>query len=325
MDEFYDFTNCRPSLKQFGGSDQKNSIYFNEERYMLKFPDKIDEKKRNDLNSSSRNNIFSEYVACHIIDVFGYPVQKTLLGKGKTRDDVIKNAVACKDFCVDGYSLNEFEEYKSSYPVDFKNVKYPEIKDVLDATVKYEKEIAQDAIERFWDTFAIDALLGNFDRHTGNWGFLYNDEKEDIKLAPIYDCGSSLYPMISDVGMQVVLFDPKEVQTRIYSYPKAAFMYNKEQVYYDKFLVEKTDDKNVNSEIDRAVKKLSDRYDNPTIEKIIDDTPIISDVRRNFYKFMIKKRMDCILKPAMGYQITVNKESFKQTESKSKHHAQTNR
>ena len=58
MDQFYDFTNCRKSLKQYGGSDRKESVIMNGERYMLKFPDRISAEKRNKLNATYRNNIY---------------------------------------------------------------------------------------------------------------------------------------------------------------------------------------------------------------------------------------------------------------------------
>ncbi len=46
--------------------------------------------------------------------------------------------------------------------------------------------------KKFWDMFIIDALIGNTDRHNGNWGFLVNTEMNEIKFSPIYDCGSCL-------------------------------------------------------------------------------------------------------------------------------------
>ena len=39
------------------------------------------------------------------------------------------------------------------------------------------------------------ALIGNTDRHNGNWGFLLDLESGKVKFAPIYDCGSCLNPM----------------------------------------------------------------------------------------------------------------------------------
>ena len=39
----------------------------------------------------------------------------------------------------------------------------------------------------FWDMFIVDALIGNWDRHNGNWGFLYDTVQDEMKLAPVYD------------------------------------------------------------------------------------------------------------------------------------------
>ena len=42
----------------------------------------------------------------------------------------------------------------------------------------------------------VDALIGNTDRHFGNWGFIKKDDI--ISFAPVYDCGSSLHPLLSE-------------------------------------------------------------------------------------------------------------------------------
>lgn len=47
--------------------------------------------------------------------------------------------------------------------------------------------------EHFWNMFIIDSLIGNYDRHNENWGILVNDEKQEMKVSPIYDCGSYLF------------------------------------------------------------------------------------------------------------------------------------
>ena len=46
-------------------------------------------------------------------------------------------------------------------------------------------------IERFWDMFIIDALIGNTDRNNSNWGIVLR--KNGLKeLAPVYDNGNCL-------------------------------------------------------------------------------------------------------------------------------------
>ena len=37
----------------------------------------------------------------------------------------------------------------------------------------------------FWDMFIADAFIGNWDRHNGNWGFLYNEQNDSMKLATL--------------------------------------------------------------------------------------------------------------------------------------------
>ncbi len=175
VDKLYDFDHCPESLKQFGGSDKKESIFFNNERYMLKYNDDIPMNKQNDNTSSSRNNAFSEYISCRIIETMGIPVQETLLG---CRHGHI--VVACKDFCVDGYNINEFEKNGNSSGYNFKDTRYPDIDDVISFIRQDTRIDAYETEKRFWDTFVIDAFLGNFDRHTGNWGYVYNDNKHVV-------------------------------------------------------------------------------------------------------------------------------------------------
>lgn len=48
--------------------------------------------------------------------------------------------------------------------------------------------------QHFWDMFIVDALIGNWDRYNGNWGFLYNPVTDEVEIAPVFDCGSCLFP-----------------------------------------------------------------------------------------------------------------------------------
>ena len=92
----------------------------------------------------------------------------------------------------------EFQNLKNSFPEttttsDGKTTALDEILDVIEnhTDIKNNKILKQ----YFWDIFIVDALIGNYDRHNGNWGILVNDETQEVKMAPIYDCGSCLNPM----------------------------------------------------------------------------------------------------------------------------------
>ena len=286
MRELFNFDVYQTSLRRYGGSDKKAAIKIGDDFYMLKFNDRISSEKRNEFNSSYRNSAVSEYISCHIIESFGLPVQETILG---TREG--KLVVACKGFCVNGNKLNEFSKYESAGDIVLD--RYPDIYDVLtitelDTSLPFEK-----AEKRFWDTFVCDAILGNFDRHTGNWGFLYNDQTNSVTLAPIYDCGACLYPMINDNGMEAVLSQPDEIDKRIYDFPASVFTVDHKRISYSSFLNSCEDEACLKSIID-----IYRKIDINKINDIIDNTPTISELRKHFYKTMILQRVEKIIEPA---------------------------
>lgn len=64
--------------------------------------------------------------------------------------------------------------------------------------------------------FIVDAFIGNWDRHNGNWGFLYDTNTDEVTLAPVYDCGSSLYPQADEEMMHEILNNKNELNHRVF-------------------------------------------------------------------------------------------------------------
>lgn len=64
---------------------------------------------------------------------------------------------------------------------------------VLDALL--ESDLPRERVERPLETLlALDFLMANFDRHTGNFGLIRNCRTlEYLRFAPYYDCGNSLW------------------------------------------------------------------------------------------------------------------------------------
>jgi len=78
-----------------------------------------------------------------------------------------------------------------------------EISDIMEVLLESHSLIDVKKIkEKFFEMFIIDCLIGNTDRHNGNWGFLLNKETKEIKFSPIYDCGSCLNPLLEDVEIE---------------------------------------------------------------------------------------------------------------------------
>lgn len=139
--------------------------------------------------------------------------------------------------------------------------------------------------------FIVDALIGNYDRHNGNWGILVNDESQEMKMAPIYDCGSCLYSQLSDEQMKEISKNETEINNRVYNKPTSTITENGRRInYYDYISSLK------NADCNDALNRVFNRINMNQIENEIDNMPIISYVRRDFYKILLNRRYDIILK-----------------------------
>lgn len=268
-----------------GANGSKISVMFEGEQYMLKFPSLATKNK--DLSYS--NSCFSEYLGCQIYESIGIPVQKTMLGiytvKGKE-----KIVVACSDFTEPGIILQDFASLKNQMIDSERNGYGTELSDIL---YTFDEQNAIDrttVMERFWDMFIVDALIGNWDRHNGNWGFLYDTRTDKMELAPVYDCGSSLYPQADVKIMESVLANESEMNYRIFEIPTSAIMLNGKKIKYFDFISSLQ-----NEDCNHALKRIVPRIHMAEIRTLIMETPFISGLQKQFYLTMLEKRKERIL------------------------------
>lgn len=59
-------------------------------------------------------------------------------------------------------------------------------------SVQLLEEVLAERFMLFLKVLVFDCLIGNTDRHHGNWGFIADDGGNWLRLAPLYDNGSSL-------------------------------------------------------------------------------------------------------------------------------------
>lgn len=281
-----DFTNLPVRNKTYAGANgSKISVLYNNELYMLKFPVVPGINKK----MSYANGCISEYLGCHIFESIGIPVQKTMLGT-YTKNGKQKIVVACKDFTAGGLVLQDFASLKNTIIDSAHNGYGTELSDIVETL---EEQTAIDPkllTDWFWDMFIVDALIGNWDRHNGNWGFLYNPETDKISLAPIYDCGSCLFPQADDEIMRKTLDDPAELEIRIFERPFSGIKINGQKIQYFKFISSLE-----NKDCNKALKRILPRIDMNKVDKIVDKTPFISDLQRKFYKTLLRERKERIL------------------------------
>lgn len=285
-----DFTHCKRLLGNAyaGANGKKIGIEYNGEQYMLKFPPS-GQAKRTEL--SYTNSCLSEHIASSIFNMVGINAQKTILGtydvSGKT-----KVVCACKDFTADGSRLYDFCSIKNTVIDSGHNGTGTELEDIWETIEKQQFVDPVELLEHFWDVFVIDAFLGNFDRHNGNWGFLYNPVTQTASIAPVYDCGSCLLPQADDNVMRNVLANENELHARVFTFPSSAIKHNGSKINYYNFL-----NAAENEDCNTAVLRMVPQIDMDAIHAFIDEVPFLTDLQRTFYKTYLDARYDLILMP----------------------------
>ncbi|MBR2553113.1 MAG: HipA domain-containing protein [Erysipelotrichaceae bacterium] len=286
MEKTIDFTDLPRKNKTYAGANgSKISVLLHNELYMIKFP--APAKRNNSL--SYANGCVTEYIGSHIFNIVGIPAQETILGTFM-KNGKEKLVVACKDFTSSDVVLQDFGSLKNTIIDSIHNGYGTELSDILmtiDNQIALEPSILK---AHFWNMFIVDALIGNWDRHNGNWGFLYDIKTDEIKIAPIFDCGSSLYPQADEAIMKSVLNDQSERNYRIFNIPLSAIRQNGAKINYFEY-ISSLQNKDCNAALKRVVPKI----DIKKISELIENTPYIDELQKSFYKTMIAERKERIL------------------------------
>ena len=285
----------RNIFANYSGSDRKDGVIApNGDRYMIKYAE--DHTSVNALDTSYVNNAISEYMSSHILGIIGYDVHETFLASRQG-----ELVVACRDFTDESTLLIEFAAYMRKH-YDSKAIgRVPSLEQIRfvlsqDADLsRYHDAFYRDYAERYVG----DALVGNFDRHMGNWGYLVSRKDMRIKPAPVYDNGSTLFPNLPDRSMGELLGEPREIAKRALLFPTSALTIRPggPKVGYADMLASGYD-----PVFSRAVIGMVPRIraKMPEINGFIDAQRFMSDTRRAFYKQILKARLELILLPALS-------------------------
>ena len=285
------FDGWQPDIRaNYGGSDRKSGLISPDgARYMVKYSER--QAPRDDLATSYVNNVVSEHISSRILDILGYPVHETALGM--LGGEVV---VACRNFVRPGEELLEFERFMRRHYDSHDIGRVPRADQIYGILENDPVLSAQaDAFKScYWERFVGDALVGNFDRHKGNFGYLI-DVDDSISASPIYDNGSTLYPNLSEQGMRDVLADSKEIMMRVKLFPKAALEMNGKKVGYYEMMSSGIYDE-LTGAVVSTVPRLREAM--PAVYEFINGCDFLSDTRKAFYGIMLAERMAFILEPA---------------------------
>lgn len=272
-----DYSGYQRNPVMFSGAERKFEIVIQGHKYIVKF-------QKNSETGLTFSHI-SEYLGSHIFQMIGIPVQETFLG---TCDG--KNVVVMKNFLEEGDMLVPFNGIGESSLERDKEIYQYTYEDITAMLQENRKSTnVEETVHRFWDMFVVDALIGNFDRHGGNWGFIKHDNR--YRIAPVYDNGSSLYPKLNtDDAMEKVMASENEIDRRIFRFPTSHIKIgSRKSSYYE--VIHSLSFEACNEALCRIVPRIPME----TIFAFIDDIEGISEVRRQFYKKMLQERYDKIL------------------------------
>ena len=272
-----DYAKYEKTLVMFSGAEKKFEIIIDGHRYIVKF------QKNSEVGLTY--NYVSEYLGSHIFQSIGIPVQETFLGTYDGKNVVVmKNFLEPEDSLIafNGVGESSLERDKELYQYTYEDITAMLMENMKSTNVA-------ETIERFWDMFIVDALIGNFDRHGGNWGFIKRNNQ--YRIAPVYDNGSSLYPKLNtDEKIAEVLADQEEIDKRIYQFPTSHIrVKNKKSSYFE--VISSLQFEACNE----ALKRIVPRIDLERINRIIDEIEEISELRKQFYKTMLQQRYEKIL------------------------------
>ena len=175
--------------------DLRSSMIINEgaeDKFFIEYEDKflVKDSSFNKRRKQQSLAPFCEYVGSNFILASGLlSCQKCYLGQYENRPVVIcQNAFPGGEF----RPFRDLHESSAGTDLSTKEYTYSDVLYVLEVKEKLEGIERDEYLRSFWRMFLFDAILGNRDRHEGNWGFYRVNQKS--RFSPVIDNGSCLFP-----------------------------------------------------------------------------------------------------------------------------------
>ena len=218
--------------------------------------------------------------------------------------------VACKDFCKDKESLLNFKTViqmtNRTEPYSKSITNFYDILEIIDKQSLINK---QQLKEWFLDMFIFDSFIGNFDRNLKNFGII-EESNGTYRIAPIFDCASSLHPKASREKIDQInntfkeLNYKKMIEKQTFEKHTSYFRYSpNEKINYYKFLITEAFDGNLDiaEAICRIAPKIIDIVNNDKLCTLLDDMiGIIPDDRINVIHTELLHKANYMMSPMLN-------------------------
>lgn len=224
---FRDYTDCQFNDWQVDyGIMDKIVLKDGNKRLMIKFENE----------SYKIKNYISEFIASEFIRRLGYDCQEVSLGYYEGRE--------CCAVTLFDYEITPMKEINSSaYWVSGMNLddKIYDLDWLLSIPLNIDGKLNMTPdyyLNFIYNMFSLDMLIGNFDRHAGNWGY-YLAKDEKYCFSGLYDNGNSLNPKY--IGKECN-FSRGEIEHLVKFKTKSSVLFNKKRSNFFKIL-ENIDDR----------------------------------------------------------------------------------
>ncbi|MEG1285340.1 MAG: HipA domain-containing protein [Romboutsia sp.] len=222
------FNEYRKIPLELGGALPKIAIWYKDNVYMIK-----EGKLKNNIYQKS---YIAEYIAAKLANSIGIECQEVILG---IYDD--KPVCGCRLFTQGSFKIHPYKDIRDSSLYTSVDRSGYALEEVIKVISNYKNFTinSEEHLDRFMLMTCFDALIGNSDRHWGNWGFIGN-LKEYVSLSPLYDNGNSIASFLSEKKMKKALnLSEKDfIKQFVMDTPISQIKLNKErQSFYNIFRV----------------------------------------------------------------------------------------
>lgn len=304
-----DYGGCPLSQRYYGGrAGRKVGVLIDGEPWILKFPRPGRDLVGKHVPSYTSSPV-SEWISSHIYESLGIPAHVTRLGY---RDGHV--VCACKDFTWPDKRLVEFGMLKTTMsdeqegfggsPSDGAALYLADVLATIDQVPLLRD--TPGVLDRFWDMFVVDALIKNPDRNNGNWGLLAAPDGS-FGIAPVYDCGSSLFSKRTDSLATTRLGSQTAVDEDAFTNNRSCYLIVGEdgKAHHVKpfdYMAQSSDPLLMG-----AMRRVAERFDAEAIDAVIDEVPrefrgrlLLGDGMRESHKRLIRERFERGVLPLAG-------------------------
>ena len=160
-------------------------------------------------------------------------------------------------------------------------------------SVQLLEDVLSDKFPEFLKIIVFDCLIGNADRHHGNWGFILDDSGAWLRLSPLYDNGSSLCYLERLERIALMKKDKMMMDAAIFTKPRSQIGLDdiRPANHFDIFsyVCSKYGD-NLKPIMKNILDGITDEAISNLMEQFTDT--IINAEMRNFVKLFLMKRRD---------------------------------